>query len=40
MDDILTHELIHAYDDCKVEYDPHNLKQKSNLTRVIQINSK
>ncbi|EDO34675.1 predicted protein, partial [Nematostella vectensis] len=26
MDDVLTHELIHAYDYCRVKYDPDNLK--------------
>lgn len=26
MDDVLTHELIHAFDACRVKYDRNNLK--------------
>ena len=26
MDDVLTHELIHAYDVCRAKYDEENLK--------------
>lgn len=25
-DDVLTHELVHAYDYCKFKYDPDNIK--------------
>lgn len=25
-DDVLTHELIHAYDYCKFNYDPDNIR--------------
>ena len=26
MEDVLTHELIHAYDNCRVKYDPDSVK--------------
>lgn len=26
MENVLTHELIHAYDNCRIKYDPDNVK--------------
>ena len=26
MEDVLTHELIHAYDNCRIKYDPDDVR--------------